>query len=78
MRPQVLEAISIARRLNPHIKILARCAFTSGGLQAAQRGADEVIVAEQAVAREFSHLISKHIPQSHRESRPRMHTNPHE
>jgi monovalent cation:H+ antiporter-2, CPA2 family len=48
--PAVLAAIHIARRINPTLKIIARCLFTSAGLEALKRGADEVVVAEQVVA----------------------------
>lgn len=49
----VLDAVPIARRLNPGIHIMARCHFTSAGFQAEKLGADEVVVAEQVVAREL-------------------------
>jgi voltage-gated potassium channel Kch len=52
-----LAAIAEARRLNPHARIIARLSYTSAGLEAARRGASDVIVAEQTVAREFSRLI---------------------
>lgn len=48
--PAVLAAIPVARRLNPHVRILARCQFTSAGMEATRRGADAVVVAEQVVA----------------------------
>jgi voltage-gated potassium channel Kch len=53
----VLAAIPIARQLNPNIRIVARCTYTSSGLQAQRRGADETIVAEQVVAREVLRLL---------------------
>jgi CPA2 family monovalent cation:H+ antiporter-2 len=53
----VLQAIAIARRLNPAIYIVARCRFMSSGLQARRAGANEVVVEEQAVAGEFVKLI---------------------
>ena len=53
----VLASISAARRLNPAVRIWARCRYVSTGLQATRRGADEVIVAEQVVAHEFERLI---------------------
>lgn len=54
-----LEAIAIARRLNPTARIVARCAFTSAGLEATRRGATSVIVAEQVVAHEIVRLLSE-------------------
>ena len=53
----VLQAILIAKRLNPTIHIIARCAFTSAGLEATRRGAERVIVAEQIVANEFLRIL---------------------
>lgn len=49
----VLEATQIARRINPHIYIVARTQYASVGLQAAKLGADEVVQAEYAVAMQF-------------------------
>jgi voltage-gated potassium channel Kch len=53
----VLEAVTLARRLNPTIRIIARCTFISGGLEAARRGATQTIVAEEIAAREFVRLL---------------------
>lgn len=55
----VLETIATARRLNRTIRIIARATFVSGGMEAAKRGADDVIVAEQVVAEEFAKAIEK-------------------
>lgn len=55
--PTVLEAVKIARRLNPSIRILARCRYISSGMEAHRLGADLVVVEEQAVAREFERLM---------------------
>jgi len=55
----VLEAVSHARRLNPTAHIIARCAYTSAGLEAVRRGANSTIVAEQLVARELAEIISQ-------------------
>lgn len=55
--PAVLEAVKVARRLNPHVRIIARCRFISSGMQAHRYGADEVIVEEQVVAKEFKHVL---------------------
>lgn len=48
-----LEATIQARAINPHIRIITRCHYTSTGIEIRSRGADEVIVAEQIVAEEF-------------------------
>ena len=55
----VLDTIATARRLNPSIRIIARATFVSGGMEAAKRGADDVVVAEQVVAEEFARHIEK-------------------
>jgi monovalent cation:H+ antiporter-2, CPA2 family len=53
----VLEAIRVARRLNPTIRIIARCRFVSAGMQAHQLGANEVIIEEHVVASEMKRLL---------------------
>jgi voltage-gated potassium channel Kch len=60
----VLEAVSVARHLNPHVRIIARCMLTSTGLEAMKRGADEVVVAEQAVAREMAKAVTTSRPET--------------
>jgi monovalent cation:H+ antiporter-2, CPA2 family len=55
--PIALEAVTAIRRLNPTARIIVRCAYTSSGLDATRRGANDVVVAEQIVANEFSRLI---------------------
>jgi len=56
----VIEATRVARQLNPNLYIVARTTHTSAGLAARQAGADEVIKAEQAVARRFyEHVVHK-------------------
>jgi voltage-gated potassium channel Kch len=51
------EAIAEARRLNPRVRILARCRYVSSGIEATRRGADEVVVEERAVAQAFEALL---------------------
>jgi CPA2 family monovalent cation:H+ antiporter-2 len=53
----VLEAVSIARKLNPKVRIIARVQYISAGLDAVRRGADEAVVAEELAAREFVRLL---------------------
>jgi voltage-gated potassium channel Kch len=53
----VLDAVSVARRLNPALRIIARCTYISGGLEAVRRGADQTVVAEELAAREFVRLL---------------------
>lgn len=57
----VLEAISIARRIRPDLYIVARTTHSSTGMQAAQSGADEVIKAEQVVARHFYEMLLRKV-----------------
>jgi monovalent cation:H+ antiporter-2, CPA2 family len=49
----VLTAVGHARRMNKTAHIIARCSFTSSGLEAVRRGADQSLVAEQVIAREL-------------------------
>ncbi len=53
----VLEAIPIARKLNPKVRIIARVSYISSGLDAVRKGADETVVAEELAAREFVRLL---------------------
>ena len=55
--PAVLDAIRIARRLNSTARIVARCRFISSGMEAHRRGADDVVVEEQAVARDITRVL---------------------
>lgn len=57
----VLTATKLARRLNPNIYIVARTLHSSSGMQAAQFGADEVVKAEQVVARQFYEMLLRKI-----------------
>jgi voltage-gated potassium channel Kch len=54
----VLKAVSNVRQLNGHAHIIARCAYTSCGLEAMRRGADQTIVAEQVIAVELGQLAN--------------------
>jgi voltage-gated potassium channel Kch len=51
------EVVEAARKMNPSARIIARCTFVSGGLEATRRGADEVVIAEQVVAAEFGRMM---------------------
>ena len=63
----VLAAVEQARRLKPGIYIVARTLYNSTGLQARQRGADAVIKAEQAVARQFYEMLLQKVAGSTRQ-----------
>lgn len=52
-----LGIVRMAKSLNPKVHIIARCVFTSGGLQALQSGADEVVIAEQVVAEHLRRAV---------------------
>ena len=53
----VLEMVGLARRLNPNLRIIARCEYVSTGMKLTRRGADEVVIAEQVIAAEFGRLV---------------------
>jgi monovalent cation:H+ antiporter-2, CPA2 family len=53
-----LAVVERARVMAPNARIVARCTFVSGGMEATQRGADEVVIAEQVVAKEFGQVMS--------------------
>ncbi len=53
-----LRATEVANDIRSEIHIIAATRYTSTGLRALQKGADEVIVAEQAVAQEFYRRIA--------------------
>ena len=59
--PAVFEATRLARSLKPGIFIVARTLYSSSGMQASQLGADEVIKAEQVVARQFYEMLLRKI-----------------
>ena len=64
--PAVLEAVSVARKLNPTVKIIARCRFISSGMEAHRRGADQVLIEEQIVAQELERVLEGDVrPPSH-------------
>jgi len=48
-----IRAIQAAKAANPALVVMARTAYTSSGMSARQAGADVVVNAERAVAREF-------------------------
>ena len=54
----VLTAITRVRDINSKAHIIARCSFTSTGLEAVRRGADQSIVAEQIIARELQEMMA--------------------
>lgn len=57
----VVHAVEVARRINPDIPIIARCSYTSTGLEAAKKGATDVIVSEQVVARELGRMVESRL-----------------
>ncbi|HET6247951.1 MAG TPA: NAD-binding protein [Tepidisphaeraceae bacterium] len=57
--PAVLEAVRLARSINPTIHIMARCHFISAGIEAHRRGANEVVIEEKVVGEEFVRLLKE-------------------
>ena len=57
----VLKATRLARTIKPGIYIVARTLYSSSGMQASQLGADEVVKAEQVVARQFYEKLLRKI-----------------
>ena len=55
----VLTAIGHVRNVNSTAYIIAHCSFTSTGLEAVRRGADQSIVAEQVIARELQGITAE-------------------
>jgi voltage-gated potassium channel Kch len=60
----VLDATRLARRLKPDIYIVARTTYTSSGMQATELGANEVVKAEQTVARQFYEMLLRRVSSS--------------
>ena len=58
----VLEVLHVARQINPAIRMMARCNYTSTGIKAERAGAMAVIVEEQCVALEFAKLLAGCLP----------------
>jgi CPA2 family monovalent cation:H+ antiporter-2 len=56
-----LDCTRQARQLNSTVRIITRTHYTSAGIEAKQLGASEVVVAEQAVAREFSRILAENL-----------------
>ena len=54
-----MEAVRLAREMNPSIHIMGRFHFISNGMIAHKLGANEVVIEEQVVAQEFVRLIKK-------------------
>jgi voltage-gated potassium channel Kch len=54
-----LDVVEQCRKLNATARIIARCTFVSGGMEAHKRGADETVIAEQVVAAEFGRTVGE-------------------
>src|SRR5690349_1587199 len=68
--PAVLEAVSVARKLSPTVKIIARCRFISSGMEAHRRGADQVLIEEQIVAQELERVLEAAVQNPHPSNHP--------
>ncbi len=51
-------AVAEARRMNPKLRIVARCRYVSSGIEASRLGADDVVVEEHAVAQAFEGVLA--------------------
>lgn len=69
--PAVLKTIDLCRRLNPTVRILARCRRVSTAMEAARRGAHDVVSEEQLIGAEFARLTLPLISQSQMQSQLR-------
>jgi voltage-gated potassium channel Kch len=56
-----VEVLQVARPMNPTMRILSRCHYTSTGIKAEKAGAFAVVVEEQIVALEFAKLLSNNL-----------------
>ncbi|HWB52905.1 MAG TPA: NAD(P)-binding protein [Tepidisphaeraceae bacterium] len=52
-----LEILRSAKSINPDVRVIVRCAFTSAGFKALQAGASEVVIAEQVVAEQLTRAV---------------------
>lgn len=66
----VLLAIETAKHIKPDIYIVARTTYSSKGMEASQLGADAVIKAEQAVARQFYEMLQDKLRDENEASGP--------
>lgn len=55
--PVMLDVLRAARAIKPTLRVFARAVFTSAGMEATRLGAEEVVVAEQVVAREAAVIL---------------------
>jgi hypothetical protein len=60
-----VQATDVARKLNPSIRIITRCHYTSTGIEAKTRGANDVVVSEIVVAAEVARLLASDAYSSH-------------
>ena len=60
----VLEALVLARRLNPAVKILARCRHVSTAMEAHKHGADQVVSEEEVIGQAFSRTAEALLPRA--------------
>lgn len=60
----VLDVVALARRLSPAVRILARCRHVSTAIEAARRGANDVLSEEQVVAEAFARQVGQLVPQA--------------
>jgi CPA2 family monovalent cation:H+ antiporter-2 len=61
-----VEATQVARSLNPTMRIITRCHYTSTGIEARAQGASDVVVSEIVVAAEVSRLLGSDTYSTHK------------
>jgi voltage-gated potassium channel Kch len=54
-----LEILRAARNINPAVRVIVRCNFSSTGIQALRWGASEVVVAEQVVGQHLTEALMR-------------------
>lgn len=52
-----IDTTVLARQINPAVRIITRCHYTSAGMAATRAGAEAVVVSEQVVAQELKALV---------------------
>jgi voltage-gated potassium channel Kch len=57
-----LDILLAAKAINPDLRVIVRCAFTSAGFKALQAGASEVVIAEQVVAEHLTRAVMQAHP----------------
>lgn len=65
-----IDTTILARQINPTLRIITRCHYTSAGMAATRAGAEAVVVSEQVVAQELKALVWERLDQPNSASTP--------